>query len=708
MKKLPLAAAITSAMLSFSASAAYTDAGTDYTTTTVDSHIADEAFEPLEMVNMFLCIIKATGAETLWDQDYRALVDDDKCEQQSGAGGGEQRESSDRSTSSQVEYANVVVNSSRADSASPQIVNAQYSIDDEDGLERYLVRTQLDSAPGVNAPFGELRFTWKEAANPDDNKGDLRIFNEGSTSIIKMIDQFNDGGPAVSQKMRIQIDDAAGTSGSGIIEGWDWQFSRSITYRIAYDSQYLLKSDGINPDECQARPETIDPIEKIWGYSLFNETSGALLDIEAGFGFRYFDAPSGETRHGYIGNWGMWTDNDDSPTTITHERTDVEYTVVNAPGKLIRQRKGLRNLANGETFEVFAETSPGSGNWQPTQIIWVAGSSQFEGVNGNGDPDGNNANIAVGSFLWSPSLRQDINYQGDTDSNSIHEVAFSTQEVVHPTDAIFSGGEATLTCFGDCPKPNVTKSEALAWDLFDGNHQDPASDPGTDYTLDPADMTLRVGGDPVSLAFSRSELNSGEEFWGSSVGEFVLQVDAASISGWDDLNSEGTVTYRWEYGLDSWSQLTLVKDGNGDYFEFDKPISLQYSHTTNRDGSAGNGKLYLLDYQGARNLHGIPWTEVGSDWQPEVNIPDGTQLVHTDGQGTITNYRVKAVGIEKRMADASGLCGSLTLPNPASFPLPDFVDADVANALDLVEPTTFFDALTVSDEPRVIHGVVQD
>ncbi|UTV30435.1 hypothetical protein [Photobacterium atrarenae] len=689
MKKLSLATAISSVLFSASGAASYNDAGTDYTNTITDSYVGEQAAEPLNMANMLLCIMKATGAENFANADYRALVDSAQCE---GRNGDESSQSA-----SKIAYSEVVVSSTRADNQSPQNVTVWFQ-DAEEADGQYIVNTRVSAAPGPTSPFGELQFTFKHATGAD--KGDLSISVENGQNMISLINSFEEGGNTIEQAAIVQIDDAEGKSGRGKTQGLDWSQNPPvpIEYKLAYNENYYLKQVGSNPEVCLSRN---NPRENVHSYSLFNETTGELLDIKAGFNFEYISAQSGQPQHGFVGEWGLWTEEQHqqgyvAPTTITDE-DGVSYTVVTAPGKLMRQIKGQRALQDGESFEYW------DGN-NSVNVYWVASAGQFQGDDGSGNPDGNDAGITQNTYLWSPMLRQNINYLGN-DGGS-HKVAYTSNETVRANDAIFNSGAINLICYGDCPQSNISLNDALSWN-FTQPYEDPSS-AGIAYTLDPADMTLRLSGQSVTLNFTRDDLSDDQTFWGASSGEFVLSADAASVNSWDDLNGQGTVTYRWEMGVDSWSQLTMLKKVSDQrFYEFDKPIQVIYSHQAahDRNGeSAHDGAQVMLEYHGPGNLHGIPWEQAEGQWNALFSLADGTP-VYTDTNGN--RYVVKATGIDKRFMPAAGgvsdctnsgldLNGSslLTLPTAANIPAIRTTWADK-------------DALSVADKPWVVHGEVQ-
>lgn len=690
MNKLSLSAAIASALFSLPSAANFSDSGTDYSNTITDSYVGEQAAEPLNMANMLLCIMKATGAENFANSDYRALVDSAQCE-------GRQDSDSSQAAANKISYSEVVVSSSRANSQSSQDVTVWFQeAEEQDG--QYIINTSVSAAPSPTSPFGELQFTFKHASGGD--KGDLNISVQNGQNVISLINTFEEGGNTIEQAAIVQIDDALGNSGRGKTKGLDWSQNPPvpIEYKLAYNEDYYFKQVGSDPEVCLSRN---NPRENAHRYSLFNATTGALLDIKAGFNFEYISSLNGQPQYGFIGEWGLWTEEQQQlgyvpPTTITDD-DGVSYTVMTAPGKLVRQTKGQRPLQDGESFEYWNGSSS-------TTVYWVESAGQFQADNGSGNPDGVDTGITQNTYFWSPLLRQNVNYLGN--GSGVHKVAYTTSETVRANDAIFNSGAIGLTCYGDCPQSNISLNDAVNW-TFTQSYEDPSST-GIAYSLDPADMTLKLSGQPVTLNFTRDDLSNGQEFWGASSGEFVLSSDAGSVTSWDDLNGQSLVTYRWEMGVDIWSQLTMLKNqADQSFYEFDKPVNFIYTHQTanDRNGeSNSDGKQVMLEYHGPGNMHGIPWEQADGQWNAQFSITDGTE-VHTDSNGN--RYVVKATGIDKRFVPAAGgasdctnsgldLNGAalLTLPTAANIPTISTTWADK-------------ESLTVADEPWVIHGEVQ-
>ncbi|MGF1718222.1 hypothetical protein L4D08_25525 [Photobacterium chitinilyticum] len=690
MNKLSIAVAVTCALFSASGTASFSDPGTDYTNVVADSYVGEQAAEPLNMANMLLCIMKATGAEHFANADYRALVDSAQCEQR-------QDDSSSQAAASKIAYSEVVVSSKRADNNSPQDVTVWFQ-DSEEQDGQYIINTTVSAAPGPSSPFGELQFTFKHATGGD--KGDLNITVQNGQNVISLINTFQEGGNTIEQAAIVQIDDAQGNSGRGKTQGIDWSQNPPVPleYKLAYNDNFYFKQVGSSPEVCLSRN---NPRENVHSYSLFNLATGALLDIKAGFNIKYISALNGQPQHGFIGEWGLWTEEEHQPgytppTTITDDN-GVNYTVVTAPGKLVRQTKGQRNLNDGESFEYWTGSSS-------TTIYWVESAGQFQADNGSGSPDGVDAGITQNTYFWSPLLRQNVNYLGNNSGS--HKVAYTTSETVRANDSIFNSGSIGLTCYGSCPQTNISLNDAINW-TFTQAYEDPSST-GISYTIDPTDMTLKLSGQPVKLNFARSDLSNDQNFWGTSSGEFVLSSDASSVTSWDDLNGQTLVTYRWEMGVDSWSQLTMLQNqADQSFYEFDKAINFIYTHQTanDRNGeSSSDNTQVMLEYHGPGNLHGIPWEQTNGQWDAQFSIADGTE-VYTDTNGN--RYVVKATGIDKRFLPAAGgatdctnsglnLTGAsvLSLPTAANIPTISTTWQDK-------------DSLTVADEPRVIHGETQ-
>jgi hypothetical protein len=190
-----------------------------------------------------------------------------------------------------------------------------------------------------------------------------------------------------------------------------------------------------------------------------------------------------------------------------------------------------------------------------------------------------------------------------------------------------------------------------------------------------------------------------EHEWGMNTGEMVTTtVKDGMTQIWDVYNPDVVgVSYRWETGPNDWNRYVAVKDGEGDFASFDKPLQFAYEHATANDANDDatyDGQTFRLEYGGNGDLWGIPWAvESGtSRWNPAFAIQDGTLMGPTGGE-----FVIKAREKEQSMAEvASGNCSALTF-GALLFTWPEAADGtpDIG------------DRPTVTDAPAVIGGELQ-
>nr|WP_269808989.1 hypothetical protein [Enterovibrio nigricans] len=117
-----------------------------------------------------------------------------------------------------------------------------------------------------------------------------------------------------------------------------------------------------------------------------------------------------------------------------------------------------------------------------------------------------------------------------------------------------------------------------------------------------------------NASLTQSNINSTPHSWGVRSGPMVLSTVSNSYDIYDPAIT--TEYYVWETGIQSWNQLTAVKDASDDIVSFEKPLQFAYTHSSanDRSGSAGSyaGQTYLINYGGNGDFWGIPCRRAGS------------------------------------------------------------------------------------------------
>jgi hypothetical protein len=727
---------------------AFTDADTDYSTDPVNTWVHDMSMEPLQIINEILCMMDQTRAEEMVNQgDYIALIDGTKCRQGQAQEDGSAGQSA--AGGKTVQYEKWTVNSSRASNTANQIVKAWVPDDMEGpGAGSQTIRAKVTITEGVSddKPFGDfvLNFAFyddttnlplgggtlktlpasggKVAYSFFETEGEEKTtysageqFDEQAT-LVAMAPDGSDGRARTSTYF-------AGNDGGGSYEeggAFDLAFNETRMKRSRADDVDTLDS-GPTTDACLARDSFNT---HVWRYDLYHAADGTWggkaveggdrVELVSGFPFTYDNG--GTDVFGHVGYWGVWVEDPDvtladgaaiNRISFTSDTT-TPYTVVRAPGKLIRRTAKELTLSKlaGETLNFYGEADPGGGaRFGEWQVAFDGSAFNITGEITGWDENGPvvvavspavDITPATNEFLglWSESLGGAVNFLGGDAF-----VTFYEEEFVGGDDAVFDGGALTLYCFERCLKGDIAQSDVDAG--WDGPYRANATDLSTGvttYAIDPADMTLTVGG--VDVAPVTGVDTSGTEHeWGMQTGEMVTASVKDGMSQiWDVWNpSVVTVTYRWETGTNDWNQYVAVKDADGNCASFDKPIQFAYEHATANDANDDatyDGRTFRLNYGGNGDLWGIPWEVDGTTgrWSAAFTIKDGTVMGPTG-----TEFVIKAREKEQSMAEvASSECSSLAF-GPLLFTWPTAADGtpDIGT-----KPT-------VTDPPAVIGGELQ-
>ena len=272
--------------------AAYDDAGTEYTTDTVESWIdMGAAMEPLNFSDFLVCLMKKTAADQIVNGTYNALTDSSKC--QTGQG------------SSKPEIAKMTVVTSRADNTSPQVVKIWF---DAGPGSQYIVDANVTEAVSATAPYGSFSFSWQNA-NDAAEKGTMSFASDNTASNVKLAmadprEGFTWINGAVSNNKE------TGQVAVGI--GAD-------SYALSFDK---ISGGHVNTQKTGSAEECYDRdalTEYVFGYNLYDPTTGVRKNLVGPFQCSYDS--SGTTKQCHIGPYGAWYEGGEttSVTSVTHE-----------------------------------------------------------------------------------------------------------------------------------------------------------------------------------------------------------------------------------------------------------------------------------------------------------------------------------------------------------------------------------------------------
>lgn len=733
------------------ASAAATDAGTDYTTDKTNSYVHDQTSKAMEQLNSILCSVAALApAEMVNLGDYIALVDNNICDPNSGGG-------QSGSTNSGANYEPIVVNSTRTDNASPMIVKAWIDQPRNNSTIRaYVSATQAPSLP--EDPFGRFRLDYVES-NGGTPSGQGFINSTASGLDFFQYWSGNGGGGPETQTLRLKLNVTSSTAGSGSLSmvHTGGGGGGSATFDFGYDANHFRRADGTN-DVCFSR-DPLDAVDSVWSYGLYNSTTGARIQRNSGFPIEYEDATNG-TMNGHISYWGL-----NSPTTIASGTTvnqvtyvnggppvKTPYTLMTTGGKLIKYTKATSSLAalDKVKFQFWPQvstanfpTGAGIGGyeayWDETGQTFVRSGHQDQSTYNIVPDTPVNVGIAEmktampwGLYGWSNMLGGNfgIDMTAMATLSSATQVVTHVQDVVYPSEFAALGG---MECINNCPTAaDISASNAAPSGSPVSPYLASSINWGESnlysYTLDATSGNL-VDAAPAAVT---SSATTGNNAWGVNSGRLVATADLTALNVARDAriaanpgftagmyvqsDIEALPTYyEWQTGANNWNQLAYLVDGLGAPVVFDPPLNVTYSVPNNATlYGISAGATITLQYGGFGNLWGIPSTCIdistnspcdlvnGSPTQTAQNLQRWTPEFSIPSDGTVaegaTTYLVKALNKEVRLGKVN--CNTTALAAPTAA-------ASLPTVNDWQDPTNLVGAaptFTVKPAPQVIHG----
>lgn len=453
--------------------------------------------------------------------------------------------------------------------------------------------------------------------------------------------------------------------------------------------------------------------EVAWNYALFNAADGSKVNLNSGMQLK-IDADgdgsgsdgNGFESWGHIGYWGSWREDgqtfDDGETVqqATYDgSTGNQFTVRKAPGRLVKNSIESVSLADlqGVQFNLWmnendtyllSTATDFNGDSDTTDglelVVEVNDTNNgFEVVgiqNGWGDngPEITEVNPAVAIatnadrslHLWSNQLGGGVNFNTSHTKVRVFARSYVNGTETGTGELFESSSSADLVCLERCLKADVSATDigsSADWAaVFEGG----SSQTSVNYDFAQSNLTLvnDGGANAIGLAsaVTTDNLESSMHWqWGLETGPMVPAGTATDASDFYTKVENGTITtfYHWETGLQPWQQQIVLLDGSNQPVNFDKPIAFKYVHeqTNDRNGSTDNiGAVFMLEYGGHGQLHGLPWMGDENGWYPMVSLADGTLL------GASNQYVIKAVDVEQKMQSTSlSNCSNLPLTAPS-------------------------------------------
>jgi hypothetical protein len=634
--------------------AAYDDSGSDYSEQTKDTWVEDT--DALNLINDILGVVSDTAYDQFLNAGpYKALVRkvDDSVETQSGSS----------STSSTTEsLMEITVDVSREDNTSPMIVKVWVDeTADEPGAPAQRIRGYFEVDEGVSEayPLGRMEAHFK--ANLLDDNGD-EIAGDPVFTMALRVDADEDG------NVTVESVDIGEISVGPMEERWDNQLNlitnADLSVGTAYFSEYEYWTDGVGTDEEDnegyvafnadffKEKEGGDPVEtfdknnlfrKVYRYKLFDGETGNAIELISGFPIK-----TATDEYGYIGYYGLWVEHGvdvENGDTVT-DLDGNSYDVFKVAGKLRKHTKSSITL--GELTEVEMSYYGCAAEdctdyviaWDGTQFLNLGERNTQTGEIDYYDPPEAFAFPEEWSGAWCQSLNAYLNLGRYSSPDNDTVISYHAEETIDPSEA----ENLSLYYWG----PPMGTTQEVYWG---------GAVTEKTYSFDALNMVLK---DEVDQPILDIESETGATISPLTLGSLP---EADMWTAYDQ-----DVYYSWTTGPNEWQQFTTIIDAEDNFMTFDPPLNFTYTHATANDlnGDATyHGQKFSLEYDGYELR--VPWNfnPEEEEWQPVINLKDGTILTH-DG----TQYVVKGteIGVMMQLAADPSAADSLILDDTIPAP----------------------------------------
>ncbi|MDD1780134.1 hypothetical protein LRP49_02875 [Enterovibrio sp. ZSDZ35] len=706
--------------------AAFNDVGTEYTNASQKTYVWNEALEPIELVNSILCFTAQFNVTEFANAGpYLVLADEASCFDDSNDGSTGQSSGAANTPS----YLKAVAEVTRASDSAPLIVNVwlpeMATGDDEQAIKFKAVITE--GASDTN-PFGQFTFNFSFFDNftnlTPKGGGEVITLSGLEDSIGFTLYESSQHGVSTYTQSASVVMSSDRSEGTALTSS-----SQSGAYALTFNSGNVLLQNAANFDAlpyksgnnsgtCLSRTQFNS---FVYRYDLYNASTGAQIDVNAGFPMKYSSANNGTyDSYGYVGYWGIWTEVEGAVTngeTIVRDDNGVvrQYTVMTAPGRLIKNTVNTLALSNarGISFSYWDSSVFSDSSFDQWVVKYYTAAQDGVGSDGfyktgklswgqNGPtitafgPTLISLSTNDSLYMYSEQLGGEVKFLEGNASLTYYEQTFINGSETGSGE-LLNGGSVTLYCYDNCPIGTFDLSDLTNWtgsnspfETASGPHQYTFSTSGGNALT----LVSVNSSEPVryNASLTQSNINSTPHSWGVRSGPMVLSTVSNSYDVYDPAIT--TEYYVWETGLQNWNQLTAVKDASDNIVSFEKPLQFAYTHNNanDRSGSAGvyAGQTYLINYGGNGDFWGVPMAQDGDRYLPSFSLNDGVLM------GPANQYAIKAREIEQTMQAAAGQCTTLTLSDPAvDVPTSIVGDADIG------------DMPIVEGDPSVIAGETQ-
>ena len=715
--------------------------GSPYFTDTQNLYVQDETAQGIGSLNLVLCVVGSVNAGALVNAGpYLALVDMNKCQSNKGSGSA--------ASAGATNYANAVVNVTRASNSDPMIAKVWLSFTEQGNATDVFAYLSATQSPAAAPPYGAFRLDYV------GEQGGSAGFNGYIDSTTPGVIKFLETGQQ-SSNTALAMSTSSTTSGSGTMSvSGNGGGGGPVIFNFAYNTGYFHRNDGTN-DECFDRSKANATVA-VWQYGTYDANDGTRVD-QVNPGFPVLATYSGSSYYGFANYWGINFQGlnipDGSPVsglTVTDQRpgNTTSYALSKLGGKLTKWAQvsttlgtldGIPFTYNGDLTGLTTGNSQvtGMNNWV---MQWSSSSSNFTVV--GTQSCGNNgcvtsaltpaATVNSSAFNTIPISGWANSYGGNINippTNTAHAAAdtvfYYEQSTVIPGTAALS-----LYCLNQCP----TAAQLSGYST--GHLTTPYAN-GTDMQW----FSAASSGNTVAYTFGSGGLLDGagapvileqtnQYPSGSPYAQNGIQTGWLVDSPLTNTNCPGgmpsgtvcepanpTTYYTWQTGPNQWNQSLWLSAG-GHVVPFDPPQNIAYTVPTGTAYGSYSGKPILLQFNGFGNLEGIPGSCVnpadntvedcsvnGASYLPLFSIPDGATMTLPSLSGsTTTPLLVKALNgqiLLKSLGSGAAQCSSMAL-TPLTLPSGGLHDPSSATDTEYLGTKP-----TVTAAPKVIDGVLQ-
>lgn len=694
--------------------------------------VSNEAFRTIEQAGSIMCFF---GQTKFWEQAnqgvYKAMIDESQCEKDSGGGGGQGGQGGEGGESRGQKLMVMFAKATREE-GKPLI--GEFRIPEGDATIH--AKVVVVAPPSDENPAGifSMSYTFYNAGGQAGQYGFIRTKrSETGAFLLEMAMNEDNGSDRSGHSLGVaeltrdaETDDFVGyvRSDSSYAEG---QNSSAEAYKVRFDADFLNVSGGSTGNwNGHTHTQTADGCYDrnkyktgIFRYDIA-DASGNTVTLNSGFPAE-FDL-DGQTYPANVSYYGLWTNNMNLPNGSTVYKVDwgengnktrTPYTLFKADGKLMKLTKSSTTLGALKGVDLM-HWDMGSSfilRWDGSKLSKVSKVTYSEKGMEEEPASGDVTIPDWGLNIYVSSLNAQVNLSSQVALSDATVISFHSEETVSGTSDVPAGD---LVCFSNCPvmNPSVAafqpsqgqmngpsksalfKTTTVTWDqVYEVNQSPNVTSPLGTYTFDASSLLLKEGSTafalPSGFPSNEDELrNYSSLHSGALIPAAAWQAIADKSIDPFRAEQEVSVYYRWIAGPSPWSQFQSLKDAQGTFVKFDKPLEFNYTLATadEFDGLTDPnvvGKSYRLNYGGPGQLWGIPWKynkDVGHE-MPLFSLKAGTKL------GDYTVYPIE--GDQRMAATDAANCAGLGLDDLPELPAMENNSVNVGTFGDDNSPTRY-------------------